>query len=405
MLKVAIGKRHYQKRWLFVLPWEINHPGGVNQVVHNLLREFERSSTYQPILLIADYRKFFPEIDSNSEFLTIRARLPSPPTKQLGWKQNFSHHLNNLACGIQLSILAKLLNITVINSHYFTPSTIFLWRICRRHRVHAKLVLSVHGTDVQTCLRESASATAASHEALLESDLIVAPSDALARQVRQFLGDSTHAVRVIYNGVDPDQIRTLSRHGNVKQNLVTPGTRPLVVNLGTFSSVKGHDILIRAFRLLLTEHPTAHLAIAGRRGPECEPTEALVRHLGIQESVQLLYDATHADALALLAVADVFAMPSRSEGFPISILEAAILEIPVVASRVGGIPELIDDELNGLLVQPESPEELARALSRLLSDKILARRLSKALCKRAQDEFSWRRACEAYLNIASDLSI
>ena len=104
--------------------------------------------------------------------------------------------------------------------------------------------------------------------------------------------------------------------------------------------------------------------------------------------------------LATYAQAACFALPSRAEAFPISILEAAAFGLPVVASRVGGIPEIISSEAFGFLVEPDNEEELAAALARLMADPQLRRRLGDGLRSFVSTEFTWRKAAESYALLA-----
>jgi starch synthase len=108
-------------------------------------------------------------------------------------------------------------------------------------------------------------------------------------------------------------------------------------------------------------------------------------------------DCSHADTLATIAAAELFVLPSRQEPFGIVLLEAASLGTPVVASRVGGIPEIVEDGRTGVLVPPEDPGVLAAAIHALLRDPDRARRHAAALRDVAESRFTWHQAAESYV--------
>jgi glycosyltransferase involved in cell wall biosynthesis len=128
-------------------------------------------------------------------------------------------------------------------------------------------------------------------------------------------------------------------------------------------------------------------------GPDRPALEAEIERLGIGDRVRLLGERR--DVPELLGAADVFVLSSRSEGLPVSVLEAMVAGLPVVASRVGGVGELVEDEETGLLVAPGNPDELSTALERVLGDRELRRRLGAAGRERVERHFdleSFRRA-------------
>ena len=188
---------------------------------------------------------------------------------------------------------------------------------------------------------------------------------------------------VIPNGLDLEAFRPNSYER-------TPRTVVVVANL---RSGKGHDILIEAAAHVLRDVPDARFVLIGD-GPERRALEdlATVRHVrhaftfaGHQEKIP-----------ACLAGADVFALPSRSEAFPNAVLEAMAAGLPVVASRVGGIPEIISDNSLGLLVTPGDPGALARSLVRVMTEPGLAARLGGAARCAVTARYSFDRMVTAF---------
>jgi len=162
---------------------------------------------------------------------------------------------------------------------------------------------------------------------------------------------------------------------------------PLVVSVGQLERIKGHHVLLQAWRRIQEHTPHSHLLLVGS-GPRRGDLQEQARALALERSVT--FAGFRAPIAPLIAAADVFVQPSMTEGMPNAILEAMALARPVVASAVGGIPDLIDDGVTGLLVPPSDAEALATAVTRLLTDRALAARLGEAAA-RAAERFSFER--------------
>ena len=178
-----------------------------------------------------------------------------------------------------------------------------------------------------------------------------------------------------------------------------PRERRFILNIGAFLHLKGQDILIQAFARIAADFPDLDLVISGNRGPAQVGLQSLVAGLELQERVRFYVDVPHPEVLACLAKATVFAFPSRSEGLPIAVLEAGFLGIPVVASRVGGIPEILNSAEVGILVEADDDRALELALRRLLCDGDKRALLGKHLQQRVVAEFTLRRAWQQYFAI------
>jgi glycosyltransferase involved in cell wall biosynthesis len=158
--------------------------------------------------------------------------------------------------------------------------------------------------------------------------------------------------------------------------------RPRLIAVGRLKAPKDFVTLIRALAALPAE--SFEGLIVGE-GPDRAAVEAEIRRLGLDERVRLAGERR--DVPALLAASDVFVLSSDSEGLPVSVLEAMATELPVVASRVGGLPELVVDGETGILVPPGDARELGAALGRLTADPELRRRFGAAGRARAEAIF------------------
>ena len=160
---------------------------------------------------------------------------------------------------------------------------------------------------------------------------------------------------------------------------------PVIGALSRLTPIKGYVYLVRAMPAVLARIPQARLEIAGD-GPDASLLEAEAKRLGISHAVTLL--GWRDDLDAVFAGWRVFAAPSLMEGFGLSLLEAAMQGLPIVASRVGGIPELIEDGVCGVLVPPAEPEALASALADCLLDMPRAAKLGEQAALRARTAFA-----------------
>lgn len=155
---------------------------------------------------------------------------------------------------------------------------------------------------------------------------------------------------------------------------------------------KGIDVLLRALSVMAS--PKAHLEVVGS-GLEERALRTLAEELGLNGRVHFRGLLGRSQVAAILGRAGVFVLASRSDNLPLAILEAMQAGLPIVATRVGGIPEEVRDGKEGLLVPTEDPVALADALARVLLDAELRHRLGRAARERAA-AFTWKRAAERY---------
>jgi len=230
----------------------------------------------------------------------------------------------------------------------------------------------------------------ADRDPLLDGILLALSSRviAISRAVAARFGGSRHArkVRLVYNGVDPDFWKP------PVESALAPHS-PTVLLVGRLSRDKGQATLLRAAPAVLAQVPAARFVLLGADSEgEAGRLRRLADRLGVSHAVEIR--PWMRDPRPVFHEADVVALPSRSEGFGRVLVEAACLAKPVVASRVGGIPEVVVDGETGLLVPPDNPPAVAEALIRLLADPSLCARLGKAARERALACFTARKHVE-----------
>ncbi|HET9417195.1 MAG TPA: glycosyltransferase family 4 protein [Candidatus Limnocylindria bacterium] len=215
-------------------------------------------------------------------------------------------------------------------------------------------------------------------------DRLIVPSDAIAHKVR-CEGREGARFAVIPNGVDLSRFATPAPSSTVRADFDIPADAPLVGVVARLEAEKGHRFLLDAWPSVLAGTPEARLLIVGE-GSEADALRARAASLGIVDRV--VFTGRREDISALTAELSLAVLPSLREAQGISILEAMARRVPVVASAVGGIPEVITSGVDGLLVEPSDPEALAGAVSRLLGDASLRRRIGDAGYRTVAERFS-----------------
>jgi glycosyltransferase involved in cell wall biosynthesis len=189
----------------------------------------------------------------------------------------------------------------------------------------------------------------------------------------------------IRNGINLDKVRITSPRQATRARLGVDPNAYLVGTVGRLAAVKGHEFLLQAASLPQWNTGLMQYLIVGD-GPLMPSLRALAARLGIEKQVIL---AGHRnDIYDLIAAMDAFVLPSLHEGIPMVLLEALALDRPVIASRVGGIPEVIEHGVNGLLVAPASPVELHAALNTLMHDSSYSELLGLSGRRRVENEYS-----------------
>lgn len=156
------------------------------------------------------------------------------------------------------------------------------------------------------------------------------------------------------------------------QRLYIPKDKRLLLFAGRVAHEKGWPYLVQAVALL--RHLNIHLLICGD-GPQRQRLEEMIRSLGLEEYITITGFLPYEDMPSIYELADIFVLPSIHEELGSSLLEAMSMQRPIVATRVGGVPSIIRHEYNGLLVEPKSPEALAKAIERLLTNLMLIEKL------------------------------
>jgi glycosyltransferase involved in cell wall biosynthesis len=218
-------------------------------------------------------------------------------------------------------------------------------------------------------------------------------SDEIAAAATRWWTVPRSKVEVVPNGIPPEVRPDLASPESVRASLDIPPAAPVVGTVGRLAEVKRQDLLLRATARVRVRFPDVRLLLVGD-GPERGKLEGLARELGLADRTHFL--GYQASPEQFLRVMDVFSLTSRSEGFPVSLLEAWRASLPVVCTAVGGIPRVVSHGLNGLLIPPGDEAGLAEAMARVLTDRGLGARLGQAGCRALHEEYSIDRMVDEY---------
>jgi glycosyltransferase involved in cell wall biosynthesis len=209
---------------------------------------------------------------------------------------------------------------------------------------------------------------------------------AVSFDLRNYLARSYGSQRVIcvHNGIDLEQVQACRPVSELRREL-NVGANFVIGTMGRLVPVKGLEVFLTAARIIRDQKQHVKFVIVGD-GPLKETLQALACHSGLEQDI--LFLGHRDDSYDVLAMMDLFVLPSFSEGIPMVLLEALALARPVIASRVGGIPEVVEDRVSGWLVEPGREEQLAEACLALMEDYETAKRFAVAGQQCVRERFS-----------------
>lgn len=402
LLNIAIGTLKKEAladpTWLFVLPWSLDGNHGVNQVVLNLMSEFKAGKEIKSSTLIADWASCSPVYRLVNGMPSASMRLHPVLNAKSPWLSLISFLGQLPRSLIYLRAIFRFWNVRVINCHYVGLSALVFVLMRQLRLTRARLILSVHGMDVATATSANGIHRIAWHILLSKADAIVACSKDLSMRVIEFSPRSASRVHVIHNGIDRERFLSGSPSPFHLPSELKP--KSYILSVAAFERKKGHDVLLGAFSQIANKRPDIQLVLVGGTGPQSPEIDAMIWKLGMSHRVHVYENVPHYAIAVFMRSALLFVLASRSEPFGIVLLEAGISCLPVVATNVGGIPEIISDGIHGALVPAEDQNALAKAIVAIVDNPGRARLFAKNLADRVNDNFSWSSSASKYLTVA-----
>jgi len=289
--------------------------------------------------------------------------------------------------------VAREFRLDVIHAHYAIPHATagFLSRqVLGAHGSGApRVVTTLHGTDI-TLVGSDPSYSEIVAYSIERSDGVTAVSQSLAAATHTELC-VTRDIVVIPNFLDCSLYRRIVVPG-LRRRFTRDDDTKLVIHVSNLRPVKRIDAVMEIFARIL-RGVSARLLLVGD-GPEIGTAYRLGRELGISQHVEML--GAQEAVLPLLSAADVFLLPSAQESFGLAALEAMACEVPVVASRVGGLPEVVEHEVSGFLHAPNDLDGMAASALSVLTNPEHHQRIARAACRRVREHFCAERVVPMY---------
>jgi glycosyltransferase involved in cell wall biosynthesis len=355
---------------------ETDGPGGAEHIVVQLAAALQRNGAANVVFLPVDGEGWLARQLEGSGVTIDHFHLQRPVSPR---------------CARLLAQAFRRHGIAIAHSHEFSMAVYGAWA---SRRVGIPHVITMHGGRYYARRFRRRLALRA---AMALSARTVAVSDGLARNISRDLWFRQSRILKIPNGVRyvrPERV-------TLRDELCMRSDDRLLVSIGNLYPVKGHQHLIDALALLADRYPTLHCAIGGR-GELAGALAARARDHGLAGRVHLL--GLRSDVAALLAAADVFVLPSLSEGLPLALLEAMFAGCPIVASDVGEVRVALAHGEAGVLVAPGDPAALAASVDHLLRDPQQASDLGRRAAAHARAEYNVSQMVRRYVEIYQALT-
>jgi N-acetyl-alpha-D-glucosaminyl L-malate synthase BshA len=305
----------------------------------------------------------------------------------------FEYPPYDLALATRMAEVAEIYSLDLLHVHYAIPhsvSALLARQMLAANGLHLPFITTLHGTDI-TLVGLDRSYLPITKFGINESDGVTAISEHLRERTRENLG-ITRDIEVIRNFVNCDfYTRDEALVAKQRPRYARPDEK-LLVHLSNFRPVKRVTDVVEVFSRVVREVPARLLMIGD--GPDRSAAEFLAMRLGVADRVEFVGKQENVNEL--LALSDLMVMPSELESFGLAALEAMACRVPAIATRVGGIPELIDDGKNGLLYEVGDVAAMAKGAITLLSDPAKLETMAAAARKTAQDHFCASRIIPQY---------
>jgi teichuronic acid biosynthesis glycosyltransferase TuaC len=297
------------------------------------------------------------------------------------------------------SLIKKLLkknrNLTILHTHTIIPGG--LAGTLLKQKFNIPHICTIHGSDINIAPFQNRFSFLLTKYSLRKCDHIIVVSNKLKERTLS-ISNKINSISVIYNGADPKKFKYLSKD-IAKQRLGLTINEKIILYIGNLISIKGVNNLIKAFEKLINNKKVENIVLflIGEGNKKHELIK-LVNTLRIENKVFFLGEKDNNEIPLWLNIADIFVLPSLSEGFPLVIPEAMMCGVPIVATDVGGVSEAIIDRYTGLLVKPNDINSLAKAIYCYLDNKQLAQYIIEN-AKKMSENFTWEKNAESNLTI------
>lgn len=304
----------------------------------------------------------------------------------------FEHPPYTLNLTSKMVDVVKYERLDLLHMHYAIPhatSAVMARQILATEGLHVPVVTTLHGTDI-TLVGQDPSFAPVVNWSINESDGVTAVSEYLRRETLSVC-DIRAEIEVIPNFIDTTRFQRQNK-AHFKQ-AICPNGEKVLIHVSNFRPVKRATEVVEVFHRLRSEGLPVKLMLVGD-GPDRIACEQLARQRGVYEDIRFLGKQDPVEEI--LSIADVFMMPSGSETFGLAALEAMACQVPVVASHIGGLPELVVEGETGFLCPLGDLDAFTERTYQVLTDEALHARMAEAARHRAQTTFDIRQIVPQY---------
>lgn len=299
----------------------------------------------------------------------------------------------------KINHLYKTFKFNIIHAHTITPdghAAMFF----KRH-FNVPMICTVRGSDLNEYPFSTKKMYKTSKKVLEEADAIITVSKDLANRVKS-IANIKRSPYIIYNGIDTSKFYNYGKRESLKRWLGISPKWKVISFIGRCEKEKGIFELFEAFIRIDKSNRNVCLLIIGD-GKDKFVLHKLINQYNLNTKVLMKENVLHEEIPKYLNASDIFVLPSYSEGLPNVLLEAIACELPVVATKVGGIPEIIFNEQNGLLCTPGDSTSIENSILEILSDLDNYRDIGKKASEKIKVKFSWNKSANETLYIYKEV--
>ncbi len=308
----------------------------------------------------------------------------------------FKYPPYDIALANRIGQVVEEQQLDLLHVHYAVPHAVSAVLAKDMIQSDIGIITTLHGTDVTILGHDPALRNTVKY-GIDKSDITTAVSDSLRTETLELIEPNKDII-TIYNFIDEETYHPVES-GSLRTDLGIQTDERVIIHISNFRSVKRIPDLIRAFALIVKEVP-AKLLLVGE-GPEVPRIRRLVDTLGVTD--QVLFTGKRADLPELLSVSDVMVLPSEKEAFGLVLLEGFACGVPAVGTKAGGIPEVIQDGINGHLVPIGDPEAIARKTIHILNNSDVHQMMKENAMKTVRGKFSSDTIVAQYEKLYYDL--
>lgn len=272
-----------------------------------------------------------------------------------------------------------------------------------KNKYDIPLICSLRGSDINVYPYYGKTSMYLTKKLIEKADQLLSVSNSLKIAANQ-IAKSRREIRVVYNGCEIGVFNRNKELGVKKRKRfgISHNDKVLIF-VGSVSRTKGIFELVNAFIKLNIDNPKLHLIIVGD-GSALPEIKGIIHANKIEKKVHIFNNRTHNEIPVFLNTADILVLPSYAEGLPNVVLEAMACGLPVIASKVGGIPEAIEDGRSGILVDIQDIDALTRAIEKLIGNKHISEQMGVTGRKIVEEKFNWYRNTEELMSIYEEIS-